>query len=257
VIGIAVTNGGTGYTSAPTVAFTPNGAAATATVSGGSVNSIAVVNGGSYTQVPLVSLNGGNTGVFALANVVAPATACTGNLAVGASCQINVSFAPTNAQTYTGSVTVTAAGATITPASVPLTGAGVGAAATAVASPSTVTIALSSVASNPNDSTTYSSADVVTLTNTSAAGGTSLSVSSVAVANSTTDIGNFSSNPTTDGLDLCTGVTLPPGASCTVGVRYTVSRTDARSTTPAGVGTLTFNYGGGSASAVLRGIPTP
>lgn len=256
VVGLTVTTAGTGYTSAPTVSFNPNGASATASVSGGSVSGFTLASGGSYTQVPLVSLNGGNTGVFSLPTVVAPATACGATLAVSASCQINVSFAPANAQAYTGSVTLTAAGATITPASVPLTGAGVGAAATATASPNPVTIALSSVASSPNDSTTYSSADVVTLTNTSAVGGTSLMVSSVVVGNQNNDIGGFSNGPN-DGLDLCTGVTLAPGASCSVGVRYTVSRTDTRSATPAGFGTLTFNLSGGTAVTTLRGIPTP
>ena len=81
-------------------------------------------------------------------------------------------------------------------------------------------------------------------------------VSSVVVGNQNNDIGGFSNGPN-DGLDLCTGVTLAPGASCSVGVRYTVSRTDTRSATPAGFGTLTFNLSGGTAVTTLRGIPTP
>jgi hypothetical protein len=61
VTGVAVVNGGTGYTEVPGVVFTGGGggsAAATATVSGGSVTSIAVTNtGSSYETVPTVSID--------------------------------------------------------------------------------------------------------------------------------------------------------------------------------------------------------
>jgi hypothetical protein len=58
---VGVANAGTGYTEAPTVAFSGGGgssAAATATISGGSVTSIAVTNNGSgYENVPTVSID--------------------------------------------------------------------------------------------------------------------------------------------------------------------------------------------------------
>jgi hypothetical protein len=58
-----VGNGGSGYTSAPTVSFTGgggSGATATATVSGGAVVGITVTNGGSgYSSAPAVSFSGG------------------------------------------------------------------------------------------------------------------------------------------------------------------------------------------------------
>ena len=59
---IAVTNGGSGYTSAPTVTFGGGvtGATATATVLGGKVTSIAVNNiGANFTSVATVTLSGG------------------------------------------------------------------------------------------------------------------------------------------------------------------------------------------------------
>jgi len=60
---IAVSAGGSGYTSAPTVTFTGgggSGATATATVAGGVVTSIAVTAGGSgYTSAPTIGFTGG------------------------------------------------------------------------------------------------------------------------------------------------------------------------------------------------------
>lgn len=71
-----VTAGGTGYTTAPTVAFTGGGgtgATATAAFAAGAVTTITITNGGSgYTSAPTVSLTGGGgTGATATAAVVA------------------------------------------------------------------------------------------------------------------------------------------------------------------------------------------
>jgi len=70
---VAVTAGGTGYTSAPTVAFTGGGgtgATAVATVTGGVVTGIQVTNGGSgYTSNPTVLVTGVGTGATAVANI--------------------------------------------------------------------------------------------------------------------------------------------------------------------------------------------
>jgi autotransporter-associated beta strand protein len=65
ITGITVTNGGTGYTSAPTVAIASttggSGAAATATISGGAVTAINVTAGGTLyvptTALPILSTN--------------------------------------------------------------------------------------------------------------------------------------------------------------------------------------------------------
>lgn len=74
VVSIAVGNGGTGYTSAPSVAITDgggSGATATATVVDGVVTAITVTDPGSgYTSAPTVTLTGGaGTGATATANV--------------------------------------------------------------------------------------------------------------------------------------------------------------------------------------------
>jgi uncharacterized repeat protein (TIGR01451 family) len=72
VSSIQITNGGSGYTSAPTVNITGGGGAgatATATVSGGAVVAISISSGGNdYTSVPTVNITGGGgTGAFATA----------------------------------------------------------------------------------------------------------------------------------------------------------------------------------------------
>lgn len=79
---IAVTNGGTGYTAAPTVTISAGGistiainntATATANISGGKVTSITIVSpGANYTAPPTVTITGGNgTGATATATITA------------------------------------------------------------------------------------------------------------------------------------------------------------------------------------------
>lgn len=50
VTAVSVTSGGSGYTTAPTVVFSPSGATATATISGGAVTSVTVNSGGFYSN---------------------------------------------------------------------------------------------------------------------------------------------------------------------------------------------------------------
>ncbi|CAI8909841.1 hypothetical protein [Chryseobacterium sp. IT-36CA2] len=73
VTGITITNGGSGYTSAPTINFYGGGpvvsggskAIATATISGGVVTGITINNGGSgYTSAPTVTISAGNKGML-------------------------------------------------------------------------------------------------------------------------------------------------------------------------------------------------
>jgi hypothetical protein len=77
---ISVTNGGSGYTSAPTVTLTGgggSGATATATVSGGKVTSVIITSPGTitaagpyYTSTPTVNFSGGaGTGAIAVATI--------------------------------------------------------------------------------------------------------------------------------------------------------------------------------------------
>lgn len=94
--GVTVTNGGASYTSVPTVSFaggTGTGAAATATLSGGSVNTVSLTSAGSgyvngdftvskvamtaggsgYTSPPTVSFSGPGAGATATASIFAGA----------------------------------------------------------------------------------------------------------------------------------------------------------------------------------------
>jgi len=50
VTAVSVTSGGSGYTTAPLVVFSPSGATATATISGGAVTSVTVNSGGLYAN---------------------------------------------------------------------------------------------------------------------------------------------------------------------------------------------------------------
>ena len=78
VLTINVTAGGSGYTSAPTVAITGgggSGATATATLTGDAVTSVTITAGGSgFTSVPTVTFTGGaGTGAAATASIgIAP-----------------------------------------------------------------------------------------------------------------------------------------------------------------------------------------
>ena len=59
---VTVTNGGSGYTSAPTVTVTGgggSGATATATISNGVVTGVTITGGSGYTSVPTLSFSGG------------------------------------------------------------------------------------------------------------------------------------------------------------------------------------------------------
>jgi hypothetical protein len=84
---ITVTNGGTGYTSAPTVTFgttNGNGATATATISGGAVTAVTVTAGGAYTAAPTVGFTGGGgSGATATSTLSAATTVDTVTTSLG------------------------------------------------------------------------------------------------------------------------------------------------------------------------------
>ena len=78
VASIAVTSGGSGYTTAPTVTFTGGagvGASATAAISGGAVTTVTVVLPGSgFTSAPTIGFTGGGgTGAAATATLTSAA----------------------------------------------------------------------------------------------------------------------------------------------------------------------------------------
>ena len=144
---IIVTNGGSGYTSVPTVGITGgggSGAAATAVISGGAITSLTVSNSGSgYTSAPTVAFSGGGgTGGAATAVL---ATRAVSTIAVSA---------PGSA--YTAAPTVTLTG-----------GSGTGGAAAAVLTATT----LASIALT-NAGTGYTSAPTVSITGGGGSGAT-------------------------------------------------------------------------------------
>lgn len=67
---VVVTNGGVGYSIAPTITFNPPGATAVANVADGKITSITVTSGGSYVNPPVVEITGGNGGGAAASAVL-------------------------------------------------------------------------------------------------------------------------------------------------------------------------------------------
>jgi len=116
---IKVTNGGTGFTSAPTVVFTGGGgagASATATVSGGVITSIAMVSGGAgYTSAPSISFTGGGgAGALATAyvNTLATPTGVTGTNSVTWTMPANTLIPGGTTKTFVFNVTAGNSGGT-------------------------------------------------------------------------------------------------------------------------------------------------
>ena len=166
---------------------------------------------------------------------------CGGGLAAGASCTIKVAFAapaagaPTN---FAGSLTVAYTGATVTGSPVSLSGSSLVARGTVSITPNPLTITLPTGVLAGNGT--------VTLSNTTAAGGSSVAVAGVTLASPGSGLFTwfFSDGTLFGGADNCTGTNLAPGASCTVVVEF------VNTFAPRGVdrpGTITFtDTGSGS-----------
>ncbi len=101
VASIAVTNGGSGYTSAPSVSFSSGAATATAIVSGGQVTAVLITNGGTgYGAAPTITFGGPGAGATATAQLAGTLTSSSlvgstltfnvGALAAGATTLLNV-----------------------------------------------------------------------------------------------------------------------------------------------------------------------
>jgi hypothetical protein len=172
---------------------------------------------------------------------------CGATLAVGASCTINVVFSPGTVTTTTiinRTLTVAYTGATVTPTPVSLTGTAVSARASVSIVPNPLTITL--------PTGTLTGTGTVTFTNTGATTGAQILVTAVAVA----PVNLQYSFNVVAGTDTCTGTTLIPGASCTVGVRFTTLLA-ARGANRAG--TITFTDNGASSPQIgnLVGFAQP
>ncbi|MEU8074851.1 ThuA domain-containing protein [Catellatospora citrea] len=138
------------------------------------------------------------------------ASGCVGTLAAGATCAITVTFSPTSAGAKTGTLTVTS-NASNPSLTVGLTGTG-----TTVQTPATLAASPTSIAF-PN---TNVGSTITRTTQISNTGGTTASISSVAVSGT-----GFSLS-----ANGC-GSALAPGASCTVTVAFTPTSAGAKSGT--------------------------
>ena len=212
VTGSPVALSGTGVPPRLTATVTPNPLAfgnwATGTTSNG--RTLTVTNTGN------VALAGGTFTFNTSSRYSRPGGAaggtCTANLAVGANCTINVVFSPNATGTINGTLTVAYTGATVTGSPVALTGTGVATRAAVSITPNPLTITLPAGA-NPRTGT-----GTVTLTN-SATSTSQMTVTGVAVNSPGGNVLTWFFNVVT-GQDTCTGTTLTPGQSCTVGVRF-------------------------------------
>ena len=209
---------------------------AAAPVVGASPSSLAFgsVNVGSSSSAQTVTLS--NTGGAAANSLVigtAPAgyartTTCGASLAAGGSCTISVTFSPTAAQAYGGSISVTGTGGTNI--SIGLSGTGAAAAS-----------------SNVNASSSFLSFGNVTVGQTS--GSQTITVSNTGTA-AATNMSYPAAPAKYNKSGTCASATLNAGASCTIVFSYT----------PTAVGTdnatYTFTGGGKTFPIALSGAGT-
>jgi hypothetical protein len=132
-------------------------------------------------------------------------------------------------------------GATVTGSPVSISGTGVATRATVSITPNPLTITL--------PTGTASGTGTVTLTNTAAAGGSDVTVTNIATSGGSILTYFFN---IVAGSDTCTGTALAPGASCTVGVRFT-NVLSARGVNRAGTITFTDTATGSPQSGALIG----
>jgi hypothetical protein len=130
---------------------------------------------------------------------------CVGNVPAGASCSINVTFAPPATGSRTGSVTITNNLST-SPLTVALTGTGI---------PTAPIVSLSATSVGFANQTlgTASAAQTVTLRNT---GNATLSIQAVALAGDNS--GDFA---IINGSTCRNGTTVPPNSSCVIQLTFT------------------------------------
>ena len=146
---------------------------------------------------------------------------CGTTLALGASCTYNVVFSPTAVTSFSRTLTVAYTGATVTGSPVTLTGTGTGTAAVSV-TPTSLTFLSTRTGTN-------SANQALTLSNTTAAGITGITVAVTA--------------PFNRNGGSC-GATLASGATCTINVRFSPTASGAAS----GTATIT-------SSATVTGSP--
>lgn len=223
---VALTGNGTAAP-APAVTLTPTSLAfgnqTTGTTS--ATKTITLANSGS-AALGITSITPSGTGFNVTHN-------CLASLAAGASCAISVSFAPTSAASFTGSITLvsTAAGS---PHSVAFSGTGVAPTPTApVAALSPIAVDFGMLPLN-----TTSPARTVQLSNT---GNAPLAIAAL-------QIGGTNATDFSQTHNCPVGSSLPAGSNCSISVRFAATATGTRSATVA----LTSNAAG-SPAADLKG----
>jgi Bacterial cadherin-like domain len=228
----------------------PMAAAPIASVTGGPLAFGNVPNGSTSGPLQLVLHNTGNanlTGItlaFSATQYSRPAGGAGGTCGAtlppaAGTCTINVVFHPTALGPVPATLTITG-NVAVTGSPVTLSGTGI--------TPGTV-----SITPNPLSITlatgTFTNTGTVTLTNTSPAGGAAVAVSNVAVSGGSVFTWFFN---LVFGANNCTGANLAPGATCTVGVRFT-NVTSARGVDRTGAITFTDNATGSPQAGVLTG----
>lgn len=237
VSSITLTNGGSGFTSTPTVTLSApqisGGVQATATVTmtGGSVSSISITNGGSgYTSAPTITLSGGNgTGATATATLSA----------VGL---------------QSISVTNGGAGYTVAPTITFTGGGGSGAQATASISGGAITsIAVTNAGSG------YTSAPTVVITPDS--GDTITSAATATATLQTRSVASISVGSSGSGYLSAPSITINGGGGTGATATATISTYAVASITIANAGsgyssapTVTFTGGGGSGATATTTV---
>jgi hypothetical protein len=174
---------------------------------------------------------------------------CTATLAAASTCTINVAFSP-NANGAVPATLSIAASVSVTGSPVPLSGTGVPPAPVSI-TPNPLLITVATPVGNLGSGT-----GTVTFRNTAAAGGASVTISSVAVNSGTgSNLLTWIFNAEV-GSDNCTGATLAPNATCTVGVRFTNISSAAGVNHP---GTIVFTDSGAGSpqTGALTGHANP
>jgi hypothetical protein len=230
------------------VEFQGSIATASASVTGGPLAFGNVTNGSASASQTLTLHNTGSTNLtgitlaFSSPRYSRPAGAAGGTCGAtltpaAGSCTINVVFSPNTSGLVNATLTITS-NVAVTGSPVALSGTGV-APGTVSISPLTITLPTGVITGT----------GTVTLTNTSASGGASVTVSNVTVSGGSLLTWFFNA---VVGANTCTGATLAPGQTCTVGVRFT-NVTSSRGVNRTGSITFTDNATGSPQSRAIIG----
>jgi len=208
------------------VALTGTGIGAVASVTGGPLSFGNVIVG---TTSPAQQLTLHNTGGATLTGIGLTFSStvysraggtCVATLTAGNTCTINIVFKPTAAGLVSSTLTI-AGNVAVTGSPVTLTGTGL--------TPGTVSVTPNPLMITLTGNNTAATG-TVTLTNISAT--TPVTVTGVVVLGSGTGGGGVWGFTVATGQNACTGATLAPGATCTVGVKYSNNGNAAARATP-------------------------